>query len=76
MKTERNVQLYQLTRPVEREGDKYQLAFLIIGATFDLESWPHEDIFANTIIYSITTQIISMGLKKKKTTLTKIIIHQ
>ena len=38
MKTERNIQLYQLTRPVEREGDKYQQAFLIKGATFDLES--------------------------------------
>ena len=76
MKTERNVQLYQLTRPVEREGDKYQKAFLIKGATLDLESWPHEDIFANTIIYSITTQITYMGLKKKTTTLTKIIIHQ
>ena len=38
MKTERNAQLYQLTRPVEREGDKYQQAFSIKGATFDLES--------------------------------------
>lgn len=51
MKTERNIQLYQLTRPVEREGDKYQQAFLIIGATLDLESWPHEDIQMPTPLF-------------------------